>query len=200
MSEKYKDTGLRAAGEGDRSPAFKQNRDKLVGTVNTFLLTLIAKRDAGEALPDGTTILNQPRVIRTLLGKTAMGVNAMAEERRYGLSLSGDGETSPLVMQAVRKSGEGSTTIEITGSDPLARAYANDGYSLTAQQEIVASFSMTDTAPDQPDRYFGYEVMGDGSVKRKYIDGETNVSISLREGNDIQIALEAFSHVQEHLS
>lgn len=202
MTDHNKFTGLRATGEDDRSTEFKVARDQLVAVVNDWLGMAAAKRDADEALADGITFTDKPRVVRSILGKTAFGMDIMEEHRKPGVSLEGDGIMTPLALQAVRPhdSGTGWAVTEITGSDPLARRFNEGGYSPQSYQETVASFKVTDITLGQDEKYFGYEVRGDGAVYRRYVttDG-VHASQSLRTAEDVQLAADAFTAAQEQV-
>lgn len=199
MTDHNKFTGLRAKGEDDRSAEFKVARGQLVTSINDWLKVAAAKRDAGEALADGITFTDKPRVVRGILGKTAFGMDLMSEERKPGVSLEGDGFVTPYRLQAVRPhdSGSGWAMTEIIGSDPLARQYNDGGYSPQACQETVASFKVTDITLGQEEKYFGYEVGGDGAVRRRYVttDG-AHASQALQTAEDVQFAADAFTAAQ----
>jgi hypothetical protein len=203
MTENNKFTGIRAEGEGDRSQEFKDAREKLVESINDYLTGIAAKRDAGEVLADGTVITDKPRLVRSFIGKTAAGMDMIAEDRKKGVSLEGDGVTSKLRLQAFmpHDSGTGAVISEVEGSDPLERQFSDRGYSSHGHLEKVVTFTVTDVAPEQAEHYFGYDVMGDGAVHRRFVtDSGVHTGATLRTTADIQLATEAFSTVQSQFN
>lgn len=189
---------IRAEGEQDRSPEFKEARDRLAKEVNEWLAGLAKKRDGGIALSDGTVIGREPRIVQTLLGRISVNVNAMGTDYYHGVSLQGEPGQSPLKLQAVRAAVEGRTdVIEATGSDPLARQMADGGFSSSHATEVVASFGMITSAADTDERYFKYEIRGDGSVRKQYLS-ETgfHTALGVRTGEDIAMAADAFALVR----
>lgn len=202
MANGDKITGMSAWGEQDRSPEFKEARGKLVDSVNNWLIGLAEKRDAGESLADGTTITDKPRIVRTILGRMATGVDAMAEESKYGVSLIGDGQLTQLKLQAVRPDTQegGISSIEVTGSDPVARQVMNGEYNLSGQHETVASFSLSETNDADEKQYFAYEVRGNGSVYRKYVTpAGMNTSQNVLGVADLEMAAMAFEQVKSQI-
>lgn len=201
MSANPLSNGLRAATEKDRSPDFIEARDRLVGTVNAWLAGMAGKRDAHEPLADGGFIADKPRVTRTMLGRTAVGFNAMVEETTPGVSLDGDGSMKPYILQAVRQNAaeHKRDIIEVTGSDPMARQFADGGYS-TANTELVMGFSMTGVQADNSQKYFGYEVRGDGSMYRKFVSEQGVHTVqALHTAEEVSLAQQAFQTVQAEI-
>jgi hypothetical protein len=199
MPDKNESTGMRLEDEGDRPEDFKEARNKLVGSVNDWLLELARKRDAGEPMPDGTVITDKPRITRSIIGRTAVGTSWMAEERKPGIAVIGDGVATAITAQAVvaSKDGKGFDMVEVTGSDPLARQFADGEYGDRGGLEKVMSFRQTDITEGSRGEYFGYEVRGDGAMRRQYLrpDGAHSGG-PIRTADDVALAADAFQRVQ----
>lgn len=199
MSEKPPFNGIRALGESDRSDEFKQERDKLVAGINDWLKGMKEKRDNHSPLADGMLISDQKRVIITDLGPVGRNQRMFSEEIEPGISLSGDGEASPLVLQSVRQDSTKEVEVtEVTGTDPLAWQLRDGMYTESASQEVAAAFSVKDHGTDGSRQYYKYVVMGSGSVQRLF-QNENGVhqSTRLRTPDELQMAQMAFSHVAE---
>ena len=186
---------FRARDESDRSQEFVMAREVLVGHINDFLQTMRAKRDEGTPLPGGSVLTDTPRISRIDFGSHERShLKTIAEERRLGASLTGDGVATPLELQVVRPGDNPDEieVLEVTGSDPEANERHNGVYSIDRQSEVVASFRVTDYGPGN-EQYFQYSVLGDGAVKRAFIDekGWNNAS-TLTDPQEVEMAQRAF--------
>src|SRR5690606_20447629 len=98
-------TGMRAQGEADRSPEYKEARDAFVQRVNEFLGSMKALQEQGGMveIPGGMTlpIETEARMTTTFLGINNRGFRSFANHEQGGISLTGDGEFSPLELQAL---------------------------------------------------------------------------------------------------
>lgn len=200
MTNENYSSGMRRLGEASRSSEFKSERDQLLGMVTGFLGDIAQKREAGE-LFHGTLIGDKPRLVRTLLGGLSAGTNLMAEDRRLGISLTGDGEATPYQFQGVqRKKGQLIIT-EVTGVDPLAQQMSDGVYSSQRQSEVVMAFVQREVSGPESESYFGYEIRGDGSVRRNHVtpDGVHHAN-ELYNTADLVLAQQAFDALAEQLA
>ncbi len=195
---------MRAMGESDRSPEFVLAREALILDVNGLLGRGRDLRDSDQPMPDGSTILKEPRISTTMLGRTSFnGLVSMAIEHSRGVSLSGDGVVTPLHFQSVSPDQlrGGHEVMNIVGSDPLD-THASDGvYSIARGQEIVASFKVSHLDDDHSeDSYFRYAVKGDGALQKAYIDdkGWNHASTAIGVA-DVEMANDAFGLVRKQL-
>lgn len=195
---KEKPTMLRVENESDRSPEFKDKRSELVTSINYYLVDLSKKRDTKQPLTDGTFILNKPRIVTTLLGRSGSNTNLMATEKFRGVSLIGDNIETALSLQAVITNPRTGNIeiLEVQGSDPISMMVKGSNLSLDRRQEIIAMFGVEDgTGP-----YFKYSVYGDGSVAHQSFSGDTHTSKTFRNVESIEIAEVAFSQIIQDLS
>jgi hypothetical protein len=197
--------GLMSSGESTRSPEFKAARDELVTNVNGWLDDMAKLRDSGTSLPDGSKISGEPRVVRTNLDKVAANpldsttnLHRVAEKVDWGTAVMGDGQSSPIELQAVRPDGSETEIVEAKGTDPISKmVHGNNGYESSRQNEVVVSFGVR-TLPNQgAERYFRYDVMGSGNVVKAFVDEKGyHVQAPLRTQDDLSVAVSAFEEVK----
>lgn len=187
----FEATAMRAMGEGDRSDEFKAEREKFITGVNGWLKTIADYRDGGHTLPDGRTITEDPRIVTTDLGRTPRGGRANAVHYKEGVSLTGDGVTSPLHLQAVtEKPGGVFEMVEVKGSDPAGKIYGE--YTFKRQLEVVAQVSQHVSHPGGEVSEMAIDAWGDGNVKQHFMSLKgINTSVPVMNAEDMASASEA---------
>jgi hypothetical protein len=169
-----KHTGIRAMGERDRSPEHKEARSHFINSVNGFVHRIKALQEEGRRvrLPNGLElpVEETPRITRTFMGKTPRGFHAYSSNYTPGLSLVGDGETSPLDLQAVIPFTDGSLSIvEISGTNPLARCDETGKFAYRSRSDgDIVTLSVTRATPTEDgftDSQEKYAVLGDGTMQ-----------------------------------
>ena len=181
---------MRAMTDADRTPEFKEKREGIVETVDTFLKDVLELQMKGVVIKGGA-ILWQPRITETDIGPTGPNTKLRVTEARPGVSLIGDGKSSPLSLQYV---GEG-VRIRVQGSDPLVRMTEDSVYS-GSPNEVVASVYR-----EEGQNYFGVDVKGDGSVSRRYFretDG-MNVGSAILQSGDFDIVATGVNQILAEL-
>ena len=194
---------IRMIGEGDRLAEFKEARSRLTDDVSSWLQEFADKRDGGEDLIPGLQTSAEPRITQTDLGPSGNQMRAIGETTSEGVSLSGDGKTTPFVFQQVQTNPT-SGIVEVTevrGTDPMSAQIYGDEYDSSRQSEIVASFGVRELASDATERYFNFAINGAGQISREYLrDDGVNVRESLNTPQDIQAAQLAFESITTAVS
>lgn len=191
--------GIQAAHtEKTRTPEFKESRGKIITEVNRWLKELAHKRDNGEPLSDGSIIGAQPRVIETDLGSTSVGAKMMGIDYLKGISLTGDGESTPLKLQSVKSQDDGVTeVITVLGTDPIAASVRGEEYPVGNSVETVASFGVTSLDQSDQEQYFTFNFRGDGSVRRSFVTAEgVHTSHSIVKAEDLELAQAGFEQIK----
>jgi hypothetical protein len=199
MSEQPPNDNIRAFGESDRSDEFKQTRDKLVVDVNDWLKKMKEKRDNKSPLADGRFIRD------TTLNTTDVGLvgrvqHAVTHRLEPGISLTGDGETTPLKLSSVQHSTNRETEIiEVTGTNPVTWQLQGGEYGTNAPgQEVVAAFSIKDRHGDATRQYHKFSVTGSGSIQRTFQSGgNLHLGGQLQTSDELQMAQAAFGLITE---
>jgi hypothetical protein len=139
---------------------------------------------------------NQPRLTNMIVGQHPNGRTALnREDRQPGLWLGGDGITTRLHMQAFVPGDVPGTAhiIDVVGTDPVAQSVYGDEYSTSSNTETVVSVMARELTADQPERYFGYQVKGDGSVWQSYVSPDgVHKGGTLNQPEDVSMAVTAF--------
>ena len=161
-----KNNGIRAEKESDRTPEYKAARETFVGDVNQLLLSVRQIQQRGDTLAVGN--LHFPIQEESVVSERRLGRNPLRPELHMvqvshnpGISLTGDGETSPLVLQAVIPGSAGSKQrIELVGTDPMASRledgsidYDRQGRENVASADFVTIIESEDTASETHMRY-----------------------------------------------
>jgi hypothetical protein len=193
-------TAIQTMGESNRPPEFKAARDNLTADVNEWANDIAKRRDEGTPLSDGTVIRDTSRVTSTDIGPVNSDIRASVEERRSGVSVTGDGVQEPIHVQAVRVNKAGATeVIEIIGSDPLDVALYGDEHSFD-RKSTLASFNVRDISASQ-ERSFGFSITGEGEIQRHFIDERGyRITEPLKDEAEINMAAQAFGQITEDLA
>lgn len=166
--------GMTMRTEANRTPEHKAARDTLVHSTNQLLRAFKLQQDEGKPIVwQGYEfpIETEPRITQRLLGRNPrlLGLDMMRIDQKPGISLYGDGETSPLVFSAVLPGAtEGSARIiEITGTDPMISGNEDGSlaYSPDQRRSIAARFRLESQTKDgdQPTKSVQMlEIQGDG--------------------------------------
>lgn len=167
-------------GEGIYTPEVKAIRDTLVDTVDDFLAEIAAKHTpVGGVDPQTQTgfVLRHADVITaTDFGLDKQGLGHLAEEAAQGMSLTGDGQTTPYRLQAGLPvewidGVPGAKLITVHGSDPLERAlHGKHHYDAFRHAKVIVSFQVEDIHGGIRE-YSGYRVSGSGLLLRNYLSG-----------------------------
>lgn len=122
--------GMRLPSEGDRTPEYIRQRDEFVVRVNDWLNEVKKAQEAGVGIGFGSfelPITDHSRINHTLLqpggspgSGNGRGLRTIIESLEPGVSLQGDGFTSPLVFQGVLPYKNGRMVVEVIGTDPLS--------------------------------------------------------------------------------
>jgi hypothetical protein len=157
----------------NRPPEVKAARKDFVDATNDFLHRIHDLQARGAMIEFGGVhypIESESRVREKHLGRSALGFNQVQNQNVGGISLVGDGETSPFVFNAVFRGLNGSSrVIEITGTNPMLPLdeHGNPGYSGGFTEEVVeAKFTSTIVSgPDSVEQQaVRYSVSADGSM------------------------------------
>lgn len=162
-------------GEGPLSAEVKAARNELVDTTNAFLEELAADRKKGRDAATGGLMLQEAGLIReTVLGKNNKR-QQIGVDYEGGISLTGDGQTTPLELQAVLPSSvteDGATLITMHGTDPTARQiYSDHGYADSRANEVIIDFEVREELGGIS-MHSGYRVDGDGEFYYRYLSNE----------------------------
>lgn len=190
-------TALRIENENDRTDEFKEKRNIFVVSINNCLKDMVSKRDEHKLLADGTLILNRPRLITTDLGPSGPNTRFMSTEIMNGVSVTGDGIETPVILQAVIKNPrtEQIEIIEIKGWDPVSNLVNGSNYDASRSSETVASFGVEDSTGS----YFKYNVYGSGSVEHQSYSGSIHEGKTVRDLDSIDLANIAFQQTIKDL-
>lgn len=124
-------TGIRLPSDEERTPEYLAERGEFVRQINDWLEEIKKTQEAGRELDYGGfsfPVSDEPRINQTILqagsGSTGSGngrgLRKIIETTVPGISLQGDGYTSPLVLQAVVPYRNGRMVVIVTGRDPLS--------------------------------------------------------------------------------
>jgi hypothetical protein len=188
MAETPRQDGMRIAGDSSRTPEFREARDGLVGTVNSWL---------NEQATVNGTLSDENLVKEVSLGPVNDRVNMLGVSYNTGASLRGNGVESPFEYQHVSQDSSGVLeVISISGTDPVARMLRGNEYKEDSRSEKVATFGVKSVSPDGSVNYFRYDFNGDGSVSQHYVSPEgVHTGQALFTAQDIEMATSAFTGV-----
>ena len=163
-----KQTGMRALGEQDRSPEYKQARDSFVDSVNGMLDCIEERQQEGGTLEIvggyHFPISEDPRITATFMGDTPH-TRSFVESKKPGVSLTGDGKFEPRTLQIVLPD---QTTIQITGTNPMLPRDDEGNYTRKSRSDgdfARVSIDRTVTSDDNQQRLNEtYVVLGDGTM------------------------------------
>lgn len=190
-------------GEQDRTTGFKASRGELIVGVEGIAADLVARRDTAGTLADGTPITDNPRVTRTLLGQAVVFGDVMATEETSGVSVTGDGVTTPVVVQRVRRLDDEIPTVEVvevTGRDPLQQQVHGDKFSNRFPGDRV-QYELRTTTPFG-EQYTRIAVEESGAARIGYFDDErgTHTTVPLRTPKDFERAQKLLREIAERLT
>lgn len=151
----------------------------LVDTVDDFLAELAGRRAEAEAADPATGfVLRHADVIATTdFGLDDRGMQHLGEEAARGISLTGDGQTTPYRLQAGLpvewvKGTPGAKLITVTGSDPLEqRLYGRHQYLASRHAKVIVSFQVEDIHGGVKE-YSGYRVSGSGLLLHNFLNSK----------------------------
>jgi hypothetical protein len=167
----------------DSIRAFEEARANFVHCVNGWLKTIAECREGGFALEDGREITEEP-LVRLVMEPT------LSIEYESGVSLRGDGVTTPLILESVTENDGTIEVIRVIGSDPIAKI-VYPGYDIERQAETIAAVSQRTEWTDGTISSGETIVRGDGSVKRHFIDHtDWNVTRPVLASADMELLAE----------
>lgn len=206
MSEKSQynpNTGMTQLTESHRSPEYKSNRDSFVETVNRFLVELSVMQENEETIEAQSglhfPILREPRVTESRMGVNAIGFGTLVVETSPGISLHGDGATSPRELQAVLPDG---TKIMISGTNPmlpvdqdtgeyLRRSRSDGNFAIVEIEQPIKSEDEISIAK------YRYSVLGDGSA---HATDDASVDVSIPYDKRVPVGMQAGVQVINELA
>lgn len=168
---------LRVVFYGDSlyTPELQAIRNTIVDTVDDFLGEIAGKRDnpAAPDSPASLAVRHGGVHTTTDFGLDKWGVRNLGEETAPGVSLMGDGRTTPYRLHAVQLTEESEgvrwTEVVINGTDPREQElHGRHNYDVLRHARVVASFQVENTYAGLKERS-GYEVMGSGLLLHNYL-------------------------------
>lgn len=183
---------MRAENDGDRIPEFKEKREQVVNSVDSFLQTVLKMQMNGNVIK-GNAILWYPVISEIDLGPSLANssLRTMVSEYKQGISLTGDGDSSPLSLQYV----QGDVAIKIKGPDPLGTVTSGTSYDGRHISTVARVYRQ------EGKDYFGADIRGDGSIGVLHFKESDGIDISkgIRDAEDFDKLVDGIQMVMDEV-
>lgn len=161
--------------------------------------------EAGKYLAEFTATAEYAAARDALVGDIDTWLGEVAESNmtgdQSGVTIKGDGVTSPLELEAAKIDGREGDILRVRGSDPMASMMHGGEYNPARRHEVIVSFGVEHVrTTGNKERYFTYEVMGDGSLRQGFVDPRGyHTKRTAYDADEVDLAQAAFGGIKNAL-
>lgn len=148
-------------------------RDRFVARINDYLGGLLGLRDKAPDNPSYVSLGSLPMIRDEIIEvPTGVAIRNTQLHPSFGVTLQGDGESTPLRLQAIVPEANGAKVIRMQGSDPIEELLQEPGYGMRSRNTVLASMNIDLLDPNHPDfrSETATKVTKDGAFRQTTLD------------------------------